>query len=603
LLDLLSTRVAEADAKRPTDPAHALDAWRAAGYRAETSLSPSAAAEWAHAVGAGEVVIGSLRMAGPDVVVHATLVDASTARIRSESDVRGSSDSLLAISDRLITGLILREAGVRAPSLPQLAVSPAGLRSYLRARALYRRAEYQTAMREYAQALALAPHFAPAGLGLAMAADRVNAAEQHDRGLAVAWSNQDQLSEGERAFLYAFAGPHYPQPSSAADVLDAWERVVHAEPDRPEGWFELGEGFYYDGDLLGMNNALPRAGQALQHALAIDPSYGPAKRMLALLLARQRDTVALRHLVDQGAMRDTSDALNVFVRWRVAQALGDARELARVRAEFDQAPSDALRNIAMTGQFDGIAVQDGDRAIAILQKRNLSDAELSDLALARHSRALNAGDYAGALAITRELGSYQPALHPQLRLRILDALYSRGDRTAASSAVAELDRRASMPATTAADSAVRLADLCVLGQWRLAQNDTSGARAAVRPLLASSMPRFTVPVEANPITCGEMLDVSLAVAEHGVAARPQLAHFDSLMLSGPAVGDAMRYVGRDYLRIGEPALGLAALRRRSFMRGWPRYRATGLQLQADLATALGDTAAAHSARERLNSTR
>ena len=45
--------------------------------------------------------------------------------------------------------------------------------------------------------------------------------------------------------------------------------------------------------------------------------------MLTLLLARQRDTIALRRLLAEPPVADTADAMSVFVRWRVANALGD----------------------------------------------------------------------------------------------------------------------------------------------------------------------------------------------------------------------------------------------------------------------------------------
>src|SRR5581483_6285745 len=117
-------------------------------------------------------------------------------------------------------------------------------------------------------------------------------------------------------FLVAFAGPSYPEPSSAAEVLAAWEHVVRVAPDRAEGWAELGERFYYDGDLLGMSDALPRAADAFQRALQLDPSYMPALRMLTLLRARQADTVALRSLIRRLDEADSGDAMGVFVRWR-----------------------------------------------------------------------------------------------------------------------------------------------------------------------------------------------------------------------------------------------------------------------------------------------
>lgn len=608
LLDLLSTRIADADARRAMDPARVLQVWRAAGYAADSATSVSAASRLARALEAGEVVIGSVQTANGGVMVHASLVDAIRSSVKVTVDVRGSPDSLISLVDRVVSALILTEFGDHAAGLPQpTTVSPPALRAYLAGRAAYRRADYHGAVRAYGQALTQDPKFALAALGLAISADRVNAAEQHDYGLAIAWEKQGDLSPADRAYLRAFAGPRYPEPSSAAEALAAWERVVRVAPDRAEGWHELGESFYYNGEALGMRDGVSRAEDAFRHALRLDPSFAPSWRMLTLLLARQRDTSALRRLRASSPAADPADAASVFVRWRAANALADTRELARVRRAFDDAPNGALRSIAMTSQFDGVSVEDGDRALEILQRHPLSDAEEIDVALARHSRALNSAQFSTALSITHDLGVRQPALHPQLRLRVLDALYSQGDRAAASAAATRLENIVAGPVpATMPDSAVHLADLCVLGQWRLAEHDTLGARSAVHELRSGGAPRFPVPVGANPTTCAELIDAWLAIAERGPAARDRLAHLDSLMLSGPAVGDAMRYanlvVARQYQSIGDPLHAVAALQRRSYMRGWPRYRATGLQLQIDLSLQLGDSATARSAAQRLRAT-
>jgi DNA-binding SARP family transcriptional activator len=609
LLDLLSTRIADADARRATDPARVLQAWRATGYGADSATSVPAASRLARALEAGEVVIGSVRTEVSGVVaVRASLVDALQSRVKATVDVHGSPDSLISLVDRVVSALILTEFGDRTANVPQPATtSPPALRAYLVGRAAYRRADYPSAVRAYGQSLNQDPRFALAALGLAISADRINAAEQHDHGLAIAWEKQGELPPADRAYLRAFAGPRYPEPSSAAEALAAWERVVRVAPDRAEGWHELGESFYYNGEALGMSDGVSRAEDAFRHALRLDPSFAPSWRMLSLLLARQGDTLALRRLRSSSPPTDTADDARLFVRWRSANALSDARELRRVRRALDDAPNAALRSIAMTSQFDGVSVDDGDRALEILRRRPLSDAEEIDIALARHSRALNSAQFAMALTVTEDLGARQPALHPQLRLRVLDALYSRGDRNAASAAAKHLERLVGESVqATVPDSAVRLADLCVLGQWRLAEHDTSAARTAVRELRSGGAPRFPVPVGANPATCAELIDASLAIAERGPAARDRLAHLDSLMLSGPAVSDAMRYanlvVARQYQAIGEPRRAVAALQRRSYMRGWPRYRATGLQLLIELSMQLGDTATARSASQRLLAT-
>ena len=606
LADLLAVRFADADSKSATEPARVLQAWPKTDGREAPSVAE--AARVARSLDAGEVVIGAIDRAPAGVVISASLVDAQRERVTATASAEGSPDSLTVLADRLVAELMLQESGERnAHSAAMPSTSPLALRSYLTGRAAYRRADFYGAVRAFNQAITLDPKFTLAALGLAVSADRANAAEPHDRGLAMAWARRNELSPADRAYLVAFAGPRYPQPSSAGESLTAWDNAVRIAPDRVDGWYELGESFYFDAELVGIRDGAQRAEDAFRHALKLNPSFAPARRMLTLTLARLGDTTALRGLIATSTDADSSDASRVFVRWRVAQALHDARELARVRRLFDDAPNSALRSIAMTSQFDGISVEDGDRALSILRSRRLSDAEALDIELAYHSRALNSDDFATALAITTRVGAAQPATHPELRLRVLDALYSKGDRDAANAAVDRLQRVADITARlTPADSAVRLADECVLGQWRVAMHDTVGARRAERALRtggAGTPLRFTIPVGSNPSTCAELLDVSLAIEERGPAARDRLAHLDSLMLGGPVVGDAMRYtnlvIARHYQAIGDPVHALAALQRRSFMRGWPRYRATGLRLQIDVATQLGDTAMARSARARL----
>ena len=611
LIDLIATRIADADVKRAADPATVLQSAQALGFVDDSAKSLPATVRFGRSLGADEVVVGSIRSLPTGVSVKATLVDVVEGKIRSSVEVSGSPDSLISIADRIVTGLVVHEAVDHSDERhePQN-VAPLALRGYLAGRAAYRRGDYHDAVQSFNRSLNQDPDFALAGLWLAMSADHANAAEQHDHGLAVAWEHQEQLPAPERAYLRAFAGPRYPELSSASETLAAWEHVVGASPDRAEAWYRLGESFYYDGELLGLPDGPARAGSAFRRALQLDPTCRPAWRMLMLLLARQGDTAELRRVqaqVPAATGVDTADAMDLFVRWRVARALGDDRALARIRDEFDSAPSSALRSIAMTGQFDGVAVADGDRALDILERRALTRGERIDVALARHSRALNRGEFSEALKIADEMGREEPGFHPDLRLRVLDALYAGGDRPAAATSAAALERLVAEPVMpTAADSAVRLSDLCVLGQWRQANGDVGGARAAVRALRASAVPAFPVPVAANPRACAELIDVSVGVATSEPGARAKLAHLDSLMLGGPSVGDAMRYanlvVARQYSALGEPAMALAALHRRSFMRGWPRYRATGLKMQVSLALALRDSAAARSAMSRFEAT-
>jgi len=611
LLELLGSRIALADGKRGTDPSRVLRLARSTGFMSDATTTPTIAdaVRLAKSLSAEEIVAGSIEPAAAGAVaIAASLIDVRGSRVVASVHVSGPADSLIALVDKIVAGLILPESGDRTSLLPEPpSISPSALRDYLAGRAAYRLSDYNRALRDYGQALAEEPSFALAALGLAMSADKVNSAEQHDRGVAIAWAHQASLPPSDRAFLRAFAGPRYPQPSSAAEILDAWREVVRVAPDRADGWHELGESLYNDGEIVGLRDAATRAREAFSRALQLDPSFGPSRRMLALLYARLRDTASLRRLVATAPAADSSDALSVFVRWRVAEALGDSQDVRRLRSRLGDAPSGALRNIAMASQFDGISVGDGDRAIEILARRAITDGERVDVALARHSRALNRADRATANAIAHDLESFPPGLHAGLRLRVLDALYS-GDVPASArkeaDALSEHLREPRM--ASVADSAVRLADACVVGQWRLKMGDVRGARDALAMLRAGGAAAFPVPVGASPNACATLLDAAIAIETDAPNARERLAHLDSLMLSGPAVGDAMRYanllVAREYRTLGDSRHALAALQRRSFGRGWPRYKETGLQLQIDLATELGDTAVLRSARERLRST-
>ena len=95
--------------------------------------------------------------------------------------------------------------------------------------------------RRYERALARDSSFALAAMHLALAADQLNDAEQHDRALAIAWAHRLDLNERDLTHLVAFAGPRYPAPSLESEQIAAWERAVIASPDRADVWYELGE--------------------------------------------------------------------------------------------------------------------------------------------------------------------------------------------------------------------------------------------------------------------------------------------------------------------------------------------------------------------------
>lgn len=597
MVELLSTRLADDSGARSLDPGAVLSAWRAAASSAVDDVPRATAVRVAHELGASRVVFGSVVGTATRLVITASAVRVPGGELIASASVEGTADSLSTLVDRIAVELLAVEAGEHdrlarhtTPSLP-------ALRAYLDGQAEYRRGDYSGAAQHYERALHADSSFALAALRLAIAADRVNDAEQHDRALALAWAARDELGAPDAAHLLAFAGPRYPAPSPAIEQLEAWQRAVTLAPGRAEVWYELGERYYHDGAVLGLTDARPRASAALRRALDLDPAHRPSRRLLVLLAARLGDTTALAELATPRALRDSMGDLAPFVQWRVAIARNDTEALQRMRAEIPRMNRSNLRAIAMAAQFDAVGLDDGERAIRVLRLAGTPRAtDRLDALLADHSLALNTGHPVRALDVTEQLQDAEPGWRAHLRLRILDAIHAEGtggDDGAAEEAAEQLSILVNRGVESApAAEAIRLADACVVAQWRLSRGEVRGIPQILRMLRAAGTPRVPVPIGANPLACAEIIEATMAVVTSERDALQRVRRLDSLMLSGPAVGDAGTYahlaVADLYSRLGEPERALEAIRRRRYMAGWPRYLATSRRQEGQLATQLGD---------------
>ena len=597
MVELLSMRLADDSVARSVDPGAVLGAWRAAGLTAAEDVPRSTAIRVASELGASRVVLGSVVGTPARLVVTAALVRVPGGEVIADASVEGSSDSLGTLVDRIAVELLAVEAGERERLARQGTPSLPVLRAYLDGQAEYRRGDYSNAVQYYERALRSDSSFALAALRLAVAADRINDAEQHDRALALAWAAREELNEADAAHLLAFAGPRYPSPSPEVEQLAAWQRAVTLAPDRAEVWYELGERYFHYGAVLGLADARDRSNAALRRALDLDPAHTPSRRLLVLLAARLRDTSVLAELATPRALSDSMGDLGPFMQWRVTVARNDTAELRRLREGLPRMNRANLRAIAMATQFDAVGVEDGVRAIRILRLgRSPRAADQLDGLLADHSLALNEGHPVRALDVTEQLQDVQPGWRAHLRLRILDEIYADGarrDPDGAEDAAEQLSIRVSRGTEmTPAAEAIRLADACVVAQWRLARGEVRGVAQILGMLRSAGTPRVPVPIGANPLACAEIIEATMAVVTRHPNALQPVSRLDSLMLSGPAVGDAGTYahiaVARLYERLGMPERALAAIRRRPYMAGWPRYLATARREEGMLASRLGE---------------
>lgn len=589
MVDLLVTKLTDDEAALAADPGSVVSAWRRARLLQNPDVPRTAALRIARQLGADRLITGSIVGTPSRLVISASLVGVEKGDLRAQATVEGTVDSLNALVDRLATRLLAREAGAWDRLANRTSTSLSALRAFLDGQSAYRRGGYRDAVTHFKRALEVDSTFAMAGLGLAQAAERIGARAERQRGLATAWAARVELTERDRVYLDAFAGPRYPLPSSEREQLLGWERAAAVTPTRADVWHELGEHFFYDGQLLGMRNWHERAVAAFERAVELDSLFASPLQYLVQLAAHAGKTGAVRGLATRYLQLDSGGDLSAFVRWRSAMALSDSVRLASLRQQFSKMPPASLQLIALSGQFHAIEGRDAERALAVLLSRAVRGAERVEVHLGRHALALNRGRPAMALEVTDDIENLESLSTRAARFRVLDALYAEGDSGAAASSLVHLRRMQELP--TRDEGALN--DLCIAEQWRAWYGDVRTVRQAIGVLMDGAQ---RVPNGESALVCAALLDAIVAVRERRSDGKQRVERLDSLVTSGAILGEMGSYVTLAMARLhdaaGNPTRALAAVRRRPHMQPWPQYLAPALYQEARLAARTADTTAA-----------
>lgn len=602
LVELFSARLTDDDVGRWLGVGTALASWRRAGVTSHSELPRDSLLALARSVGVDRVLLGSVVGSPTHVVLTANLVRVADGRELGATTAEGSADSISTLVDRVVGDLLVAQAGETATLTGQTTRSLPALRAFLRGQAAFRDGRYDEALRAYRDALGADSSFGLAALQMVRAGDRLQVLAVRGAPLNIAWLHRRGLNPHDQALLDALAGPAYPRPATVVDQLAAWQRLVVVMPDRADAWYELGARLFHSGPVLGLADARLRSAVALRRALSIDSTYTAARRLLLLLAASGAPGG-----FPAPVATDSTEALSSSTAWRVAVARGDTRALAALRREMPRLGPVNLRVIAQASEFDAVDLDDARRALAILRARPARPSERLEQAEAAHSLAMVEGRIADARTAVRRFSDLQPGTHAALRLEVLDALYGDADRDSAGVAAHQLEQ-SSDAATGGIARTVRVADACVLGQWQASNGDTTGARLSLSLVATAADGRVgartasaALIAETPPAVCALLLGAALDVAR-GADARRALAHLDSLALVPPVAGDASAYapilVARLHASIGDVPGALAAIRRRVYLMGWPRYLATALREEASYARLLAERDLARSALER-----
>ena len=391
MVDLLAAKLSGAEGPRAMDPRAVLAAWRDATGTDRGDLTPEDALLLTSRLGAQRLVLGGVVGRADRLMINASIRTVPVGRELARASVEGPADSLPELVDHLAVQLLLDEAGEGSERSAVLTSSslPA-LQAFVAGRESYRAARYAEASAHFRRALEYDSTFALAALHLADAIDWIGGPGEED-AKRLAFRLRDRLLPPDRAYLTAVLGPGFPAATPPRERLRAWEAAVQLTPDRPEAWFGLGDVLHHDGAAMGEPEAVARAKEAFERALALDPHYAAPLAHLADQAFVRDDLTTARGLVARYLQVDSTGDLAHYLRWRLAAAADDRRTLEQVRARFDSVPPIALYRIAVASQLDGVRIMDGHLAAQKLLARAATPGEVGRAERLLLLLAFNAG--------------------------------------------------------------------------------------------------------------------------------------------------------------------------------------------------------------------
>ena len=498
-------------------------------------------------------MLGTIVATPGRLILNGSLLDTEAGRVLAEARVEGMPDSLHSLVDRFAAQLAAQRAGERADRLASLtSTSLPALYAYLAGNAARRAGQYDTAVRRFSRALELDSTFARAALRYWQSVVWTeNTGGGDTRAMRLARTYRDRLGPAEQVFLEALAGPRSPEPPQPAERIQGWENAVRQVPDDPDLWINLGDAYFHEGALAGVEDALRRGAEALDRALALDSTLNVEPMIHLLQIAEmERDTSKVRRLINRIPKDEPGSALR---RLQAGTVLGDSAMLAAARAEFDSSGNVGL--LMGEAQFMGVAIPEADRSAALYLRRWTSGRDRLWGLIDTYLFYQQLGRPAAAAAALTRLGPQDAMPTLWLGIIIVHGLYEYVDSTTAAAAVARLAPYADGP--VARDSAERERQYeasCPVGWWRLAHGDTRAARAAIARLAGGKF-----------FGCGVLLQALLAAAEHRSDAGAAFGRLDSLLRAGGGLPGWVMEVARWREAHGDVQGALRAIRLR------PRY--------------------------------
>jgi len=417
----------------------------------ERAIEPAEGARLAREAGAASFVLGSLTVAGSEVVGQAALYESARGTSLTSVRVRGSSAQPAAVADSIAAGLAryraTRQPGVvRRPTSDYTTSSPTALLAYLVSEQLTRKGRWAEAIDSLTSAIAHDSTFGLAYYGLLRAISwgtatpiirvswgSTSSTLTTDIVFAAAARHRDRAPQRQRRLLDALA------MTNRVDQLRTMDELSRSYPDDADIALESGDSFFHQGLQMGES---PRVALGrLERAIVLDPGAPEPYLHVIELQSMLGDTAA--------AWRTLQRLREVAPGWSATPALELGLRAMRGEdpATLPAADSDVLARAARYVLWLGDA--EPARAIAIADaftaRRAAAGAPVADrlpALLQRHVFALARGRYRPAWDLLREAASLDPEGAEVLGATVIHQLVTRNHEAEAADAARRLLARA-----------------------------------------------------------------------------------------------------------------------------------------------------------------
>lgn len=277
MVDLLSTNLDGMGGFRTIDSRTVMARWKEEVHDDAPDLRN--VLEAAAATDARYGLVGTLVGNPAGIRLSAEVYDLSSGKKVAQASEQGAAEDVLALTSQLSVALVRGMLGSSGSALVQTERLEAlttnslpALRAYLEGEAAMRRAEFADAGAAYERAVGLDSLFA---LGWYRLHDAYGWLESIDsrtgaEALEHALSMMDRLPAREKLLVQASEAARIGDASFFPTLSDA----VHRYPDDPDVWYQLGDFIYHVGLQVGLAN-LDQAAEAFDHAITLDPGFGP----------------------------------------------------------------------------------------------------------------------------------------------------------------------------------------------------------------------------------------------------------------------------------------------------------------------------------------